>query len=176
MTDGSVLLSAHFDAIIIGTGQAGPALAARLVGAGINVAVVERHQFGGTCVNTGCTPTKTLIASARVAYVARRAASFGVDIGGAVSVDMVRVKARKDKVAGRSSSGVEAWMRGLETCTVYQGHATLEGSDKVRVGAECVSVDTGTTGIGIGIDCESGDRVAKRQPPSLGRGAYSQHR
>jgi len=92
-----------FDAIIIGTGQAGPSLSARLAGAGMKVAVIERKLFGGTCVNTGCIPTKTLVASARAAYMARRAADFGVMIDGTVTVDMKKVNARKDDVAGRSN-------------------------------------------------------------------------
>ena len=91
-----------YDAIIIGTGQAGPALARRLVAAGWNVAIIERKLFGGTCVNTGCTPTKTLVASAYAAHVARRAADYGVTIEGAVNVDMKAVKARKDAVVAPS--------------------------------------------------------------------------
>ena len=127
-------MSKHFDAIVIGTGQAGPPLAARLSDADMSVAVVERHRFGGTCVNTGCTPTKALVASARVAHVARRAAEFGVDVNGPVTVDLSRVKARKDEIAGRSSSRVEHWVRNLSHSSVYQGHARLEGSQRVRVG------------------------------------------
>src|SRR6266403_4569266 len=99
---------ANYDAIIIGTGQAGPALARRLVGAGWKVAIIERKLFGGTCVNTGCIPTKTLVASAYAAYLARRAADFGVNTG-PVTVDMKRVKARKDEISGRSRTGVESW-------------------------------------------------------------------
>jgi pyruvate/2-oxoglutarate dehydrogenase complex dihydrolipoamide dehydrogenase (E3) component len=90
----------HYDAVIIGTGQSGPSLARRLVAAGQKVAVIERKFFGGTCVNTGCTPTKTLVASAYAAYLARRAGDYGVTIGGPVGVDMKAVKARKDAVAG----------------------------------------------------------------------------
>ena len=127
-------MTTQFDAIVIGTGQAGPPLAARLAGAGMQVSIVERHQFGGTCVNTGCTPTKTLVASARAAYMAGRAGDFGVNISGPVSVDMKKVKARKDTIAGRSSRWVESWMRSLENCTVYEGHARLESSRTVRVG------------------------------------------
>jgi len=130
-----------FDAIIIGTGQAGPALAARLSGEGMKVAVVERRRFGGTCVNVGCTPTKTLVACARMAHMANRAADFGIDIGGGVSVDMARVKARKDKVAGRSSAGVENWMKGLDNCTVYEDHARLEGATTVSVGEELLETE-----------------------------------
>src|SRR3954471_23347727 len=96
-----------FDAIIIGTGQAGPPLARRLAGAGMRVAIVERHLFGGTCVNTGCIPTKAMVASAYAAHLARRAADFGVAVAGAVRVDMTRVKARKDAISGQSREGVE---------------------------------------------------------------------
>ena len=127
-------MTTQYDAVVIGTGQAGPFLAAHLAGADMRVAVIERHRFGGTCVNTGCTPTKTLVASARVAHVARRAAEFGITLDGSVSVDMKRVKARKDEVAGRSSSGIESWLKGLANCTVYEGHARLEGAQTVRVG------------------------------------------
>src|SRR5437763_8570719 len=112
-----------FDAIIIGTGQAGPSLAFRLAGAGMKVAVVERHLVGGTCVNTGCTPTKTLVASARVAHQARRAADFGISIQGPVSIDMPAVRARKNAVVAASRTGLEKWLRGMEHCTVSQGHA-----------------------------------------------------
>ncbi|CAG2159605.1 FAD-containing oxidoreductase [Cupriavidus numazuensis] len=125
-----------FDAIIIGTGQAGPALAERLSGAGMKLAVIERARFGGTCVNTGCIPTKTLIASAYAAQLARRAAEYGVTIGGPVAVDMKRVKARKDEISGRSSNGVEQWVRGLANTTVYQGHARFESAHSVRVNGE----------------------------------------
>src|SRR5579872_2744211 len=110
--------SATFDAIIIGAGQAGPALASRLTGAGMTVAMVERHLFGGTCINTGCTPTKTLIASAKVAHQARRAAEFGVHIGGGVAVDLRAAKARKEAVVSHSRNGVENWLRSMERCTV----------------------------------------------------------
>ena len=129
-------MTTHYDAIIIGTGQAGPALAARLAGDGMNVAIVERDRFGGTCVNTGCTPTKTLVASARVAHMARRAGDFGVLVEGSVSVDMNRVRARRDKVAGDSSRGVERWLKGLDNAAVYQGHARFESESTIRVGDE----------------------------------------
>src|SRR5271168_5025289 len=94
---------AAYDAIIIGTGQAGPALARRIAGLGMQVAVVERGRFGGTCVNTGCTPTKTLVASAYAAQLARRGAEYGFSVNGDVRVDMKRVKARKDEISGRSN-------------------------------------------------------------------------
>jgi len=126
-------VSRHFDAIIIGTGQAGPSLAARFAAAGMAVAIIERHKFGGTCVNTGCIPTKTLIASAYAAHVARRGAEYGLVVNGDVRVDMKRVKARKDEVAGRSTRGVEEWLRGLKNCTVVQGHARFQSSRTVVV-------------------------------------------
>src|SRR6516164_3323147 len=123
----------NYDAIIIGTGQAGPALARRLAGAGWKVAILERHLFGGTCVNTGCTPTKTLVASAYAAHLARRAADFGV-VTGPVSVDMGRVRARADAVVRASREGVERWLRSLPRCTVIHGHARFEAPDVIRVG------------------------------------------
>ena len=129
-------MTASFDAIVIGTGQAGPPLAARLSDAGMKVAVIERKHFGGTCVNTGCIPTKTLVASAYAAQLARRAAEYGVDIGGQVGVDMKRVKARKDEIAGRSREAVESWMRGLASARVYHGHARFESAHRVRVNDE----------------------------------------
>ena len=134
-------MSQRFDAIIIGTGQAGPALAARLSGAGMKVAVIERARFGGTCVNTGCIPTKTLVASAYAAHLARRAAEYGVMIGGPVTVDMKQVKTRKDQISERSSRNVENWMRGLEHCTVYEGHARFESANTVRVGGELLEAE-----------------------------------
>src|SRR5262252_9066473 len=113
----------NYDAIIIGTGQSGPALARRLVAAGWKIAIIERKLFGGTCVNTGCTPTKTLVASAYAAHVVRRAADYGIAIAGAVTIDMPKVKARADAVVGASSAGVERGLRTLKGCTVYQDHA-----------------------------------------------------
>ena len=124
----------QFDAIVIGTGQAGPGLAGRLAAVGQKVAIVERKLFGGTCVNTGCIPTKTMIASAYAARLARRAADFGVAIDGAVEVDMKRVKARKDEISGKSRTGVEAWLKGMRNCTVYEGHARFESPSVVSVG------------------------------------------
>jgi len=134
-------MSARFDAIIIGTGQAGPPLAARLSEAGMKVAIIERKQFGGTCVNTGCIPTKTLVASAYAAQLARRAPEYGVDIGGQVRVDMKRVKARKDDIAGRSREAVETWMRGLANGTVYLGHGRFESAHSVRVNDELLEAE-----------------------------------
>jgi pyruvate/2-oxoglutarate dehydrogenase complex dihydrolipoamide dehydrogenase (E3) component len=134
-------VSRHFDAIIIGTGQAGPSLAARLADSGMAVAIIERHKFGGTCVNTGCIPTKTLVASAYAAHVARRGAEYGFDVTGDVRVDMKRVKARKDQVSGRSNKGVEEWLRGLKNCTVIQGHARFQSSRTVVVNDEMLEAD-----------------------------------
>jgi pyruvate/2-oxoglutarate dehydrogenase complex dihydrolipoamide dehydrogenase (E3) component len=131
----------HFDAIIIGTGQAGPSLAARLATAGMTVAIIERDKFGGTCVNTGCIPTKTLVASATAAHVARRGAEFGFVVNGDVRVDMKRVKARKDEISGRSNRGVEEWLRGLKNCTVIQGHARFESSRTVVVNDEVLQAE-----------------------------------
>ena len=129
------------DAIVIGTGQAGPFLAARLAGSGMKVAIIERKLFGGTCVNTGCIPTKTLIASARTAYLARRAADFGVMISGTVTVDMKKVKARKDDIAGRSNHEVPDWMKKISNLSVFKGHARFEGPRTVRVGDEILEAD-----------------------------------
>jgi pyruvate/2-oxoglutarate dehydrogenase complex dihydrolipoamide dehydrogenase (E3) component len=134
-------MATEFDAVIIGTGQAGPSLAGRLAGAGMKVAIVERHRFGGTCVNTGCIPTKTLVASARAAHVARRAGEYGVVIHGPVSVDMKKVKARKDEVASASNRGVEKWLKGMENATVYEDHARFEGPRQVRVGDDLLEAD-----------------------------------
>jgi pyruvate/2-oxoglutarate dehydrogenase complex dihydrolipoamide dehydrogenase (E3) component len=134
-------VSRYFDAIIIGTGQAGPSLAARFAAAGMTVAIIERHKFGGTCVNTGCIPTKTLVASAYAAHVARRGAEYGFVGNGDVRVDMKRVKARKDEVSGRSNKGVEEWLRGLKNCTVIQGHARFQSSHTVVVNDEVLRAD-----------------------------------
>ncbi len=131
----------HFDAIIIGTGQAGPSLAAKLAGAGKKIAIIERNLFGGTCVNTGCIPTKTLVASARAAYMARRASDFGVMIDGSITVDMKKVKARKDNLSGLSNTGLEKWLKNMKNCTVYEGHARFEASHTIRVGEEHLTAE-----------------------------------
>jgi pyruvate/2-oxoglutarate dehydrogenase complex dihydrolipoamide dehydrogenase (E3) component len=130
-----------YDAIIIGTGQAGPSLAGRLAAADMKVAVIERKLFGGTCVNTGCIPTKTLVASAYAAHMARRAADFGISIDGAVRLDMKAVKARKDMVSAKSRDGVENWLRHLERCTVYDGHARLVSPRQVVVGDQVLEAE-----------------------------------
>jgi pyruvate/2-oxoglutarate dehydrogenase complex dihydrolipoamide dehydrogenase (E3) component len=134
-------MATTFDALVIGTGQAGPALAARLSSHGITVAVVERHKFGGTCVNDGCTPTKAMVASAYVAHMARRAAEYGVVGNGSPSVDMKRVRARKDEIVRNSSEGVENWMEGLKNARVYRGHARFTGKHSVEVNGNELTAD-----------------------------------
>src|SRR5271154_3785262 len=131
---------ADYDAIIIGTGQAGPALAWRLAGAGMRVAIVERKLIGGTCVNTGCIPTKTLVASAYAAQLARRGAEYGIGTG-SIGVDMAKVKARKDKVMLDDRKGVEDWLDGMEGCTVFRGHARFEDAHTLRVGDHVLNAD-----------------------------------
>ena len=130
----------HFDAIIIGTGQAGPPLAARFADADKTVAIIERHKFGGTCVNTGCTPTKTLVASAYAIHVARRGAEFGFDTGD-LCVDIKRVKARKDAASTSSSKGVEEWLRRTAKCTVIEGQARFQSANTVLVNDELLQAD-----------------------------------
>jgi pyruvate/2-oxoglutarate dehydrogenase complex dihydrolipoamide dehydrogenase (E3) component len=130
----------RFDAIIVGAGQAGPSLAGRLTDAGLTVAVVERKHVGGTCVNTGCIPTKTLVASAYAAQLARRGAEYGVGAG-PVSVDMGKVKARKDGVMLADRSGVESWLEGMKGCTLIRGHARFEDPNTMRVNDELISAD-----------------------------------
>jgi pyruvate/2-oxoglutarate dehydrogenase complex dihydrolipoamide dehydrogenase (E3) component len=132
-------MSKTFDAIIIGAGQAGPSLAGKLTAAGMKVAFVERHLFGGTCVNTGCTPTKALVASAEVAHQARRASEYGVRLQGEISVDLRAVKQRKDEIVAASRNGVESWLRGMERCTVFDGHARFESAKEVRIGDSLIS-------------------------------------
>jgi pyruvate/2-oxoglutarate dehydrogenase complex dihydrolipoamide dehydrogenase (E3) component len=130
-----------FDAIIIGAGQAGPPLAVRFGEAGMKVAIVERKLFGGTCVNVGCTPTKTLVASAHAAHLARRAAEFGVVLAGDVGIDMKRVKARQDAVVRAQREGVEQWVGSQPNCSVYRGQARFESAKQIRVGDELLSAD-----------------------------------
>ena len=130
-----------FNAIVVGAGQAGPALVGRLANAGMSVAIIERHLFGGTCVNTGCTPTKTLVASAEVVHQARRAAEFGINIEGAISTDMRAVKARKDAIVGTSRTGLEVWLRGMKNCTVFKGHARFESPHELRVGEDLIAAE-----------------------------------
>ena len=133
-------MTKKFDAIVIGTGQAGSPMAGRLTAAGMSVAVIERHLVGGTCVNTGCKPTKTLVASAYAAHLARRGADFGV-ITGDLQIDMKRVHARSQKISidGRVSN--ETWLRGMERCTLIFGHARFESAHTVRVGDELLEAE-----------------------------------
>ncbi|TGT75245.1 FAD-containing oxidoreductase [bacterium M00.F.Ca.ET.159.01.1.1] len=128
-----------FDAIVIGAGQAGTPLAGRLNAAGMSVALIERKLVGGTCVNTGCIPTKTMVASAYAAHLARRAADYGVTVAGTVGVDYKAIKARKDKVSGASRTGLETWIAGMEKCTLYRGHARFESPNTVRVGEDLLT-------------------------------------
>jgi pyruvate/2-oxoglutarate dehydrogenase complex dihydrolipoamide dehydrogenase (E3) component len=127
-------MTTEFDAIIVGAGQAGPSLAGRLTGSGMKVALIERKLFGGTCVNTGCMPTKTLVASAYAARLARRASDYGVVTDSAIRIDMPRVKARADKVSSSAREGVRGWLDGMQGCTVIEGHAVFEAPHVVRVG------------------------------------------
>jgi len=131
----------NFDAIVIGTGQAGPSLAFRLAGKGLKVAVIERHLVGGTCVNTGCTPTKALVASAYAAHMARRAAEYGVAIAGEIDVDMKRVKERKDAIVVLSRDGLTLALENAENITLYHGQARFLSPREVETGAERVRAD-----------------------------------
>ncbi|MGG6241513.1 FAD-containing oxidoreductase [Nodosilinea sp. AN01ver1] len=132
-------MTQSFDAVIIGAGQAGPPLAGRLTAAGMTVALIERNLLGGTCVNTGCTPTKTLVASAYAAHLARRAADYGVVISGAIAVDMAQVKARTRAVVANSRSGLENWLGSMERLTLFHGQARFESANTLRVGDELLS-------------------------------------
>jgi pyruvate/2-oxoglutarate dehydrogenase complex dihydrolipoamide dehydrogenase (E3) component len=134
-------MATKYDGIIIGTGQAGPSLAGRLASAGMKVAIVERKRFGGTCVNNGCIPTKTLVASARAAHIARHAGEYGVRIASSIAVDMKKVKERKDAVVRRSNEGVEKWLKSTENVTVYEGHARFAGAHQLSVGNELLEAD-----------------------------------
>ncbi|MFY9314708.1 MAG: FAD-containing oxidoreductase [Burkholderiales bacterium] len=122
----------RYDAIVIGAGQAGPALAARLGAEGLKTAIVERQLLGGTCVNTGCIPTKTLVGSARAIHMARRGGEFGFSAGD-VKVDMKAVKARKDGVVRQSSEGLAAWIAGMKNVTLIWGHARFTAPRTLEV-------------------------------------------
>jgi len=153
-----------YDAIIVGAGQAGPGLAGRLTAAGMKVALVERKLFGGTCVNTGCTPTKTLVASAYAAYLARRAGDYGVSLGGTITVDMKKVKVRQDTVVRNSREGLESWLTSLRNCTIYRGHARLESASQVRVGNDLLTAQR--------IFLNVGGRANVPDLPGIGQVAY----
>lgn len=132
------MVTLSFDAIIIGTGQAGPSLAARLASEGQQVAIIEKSMFGGTCVNNGCIPTKALVASARTAHVARRAQEFGVNISGEIQVDMQRVHERMKEISSASNKGVEGWLDGLDGVTVIRRQARFEANDTIRAGEQLI--------------------------------------
>jgi len=153
-----------YDAIIIGAGQSGPSLARRLAAAGQRVAIVERKLFGGTCVNTGCTPTKTLVASAYAAHLARRARDYGVTIEGRVGVDMRAVKARKDAVVDASRRAVERSLKSLQGCTVYEGHARFCSARTIAVGGAELRSDR--------IFINVGGRATIPSVPGLDRAPY----
>jgi pyruvate/2-oxoglutarate dehydrogenase complex dihydrolipoamide dehydrogenase (E3) component len=157
-------MTTRYDAIIIGTGQAGPSLAVRLAGARMKVAIIERKRFGGTCVNTGCIPTKTLVASARAAHMARRAAEYGVMIESPIAVNMKKVKERKDAIVRSSNEGVEKWLKGTENLMVYEGHARFEDVHRVRVGDELLEADE--------IFINVGGRASTPPLPGLDRVSY----
>jgi pyruvate/2-oxoglutarate dehydrogenase complex dihydrolipoamide dehydrogenase (E3) component len=131
----------EFDAIIIGTGQAGPPLATRLAASGLDTAIIEKGKFGGTCVNTGCTPTKTLVASARAAHMARRAADFGVQINGLIQVDMKKVNERKDQLVRLSNEGLEQRLKNTENLTVFEGQARFTGPKTIEVNQQELTAD-----------------------------------
>ena len=153
-----------FDAIVIGTGQAGPHLTARLASAGMKVAIIERQLFGGTCVNTGCIPTKAMVASAYAIHMARRAADFGIQVGGSIRADMPQVKARKDAISGESRTGLEKYLRGMKNCEVFQGHARFESPREVVVGADTLTADR--------IFINVGGRAAVPEMPGLEQVEY----
>lgn len=157
-------MTEQFDAIVIGTGQAGPSLAVRLGEAGRKVAIIERKNVGGTCVNVGCIPTKTLIASARAAHVARHAADYGVITQGGVKVDMAKVKARKDEMVGESKGGVTKWLEGTKGVSLIRGHARFEGAHTVRVGERLLEAPQ--------IFINTGGRAAVPAIPGLANVSY----
>lgn len=133
-------MAERFDAIIVGAGQAGPFLAQRLTAAGQTVAVIERKLAGGTCVNYGCIPTKTLVASAHAAHLARRGGDFGIGTGD-VTIDMAKVKARKDKVSGDDRRGLESMLENTDGCTYIRGHARFEGPHQMSVDGRLLEAD-----------------------------------
>ena len=156
-------MTRRFDAIIVGAGQAGPALAGRLTAAGRKVALIERHLVGGTCVNTGCKPTKTLIASAYAAHLARRAADYGVVTSG-VGIDMPKVAARARKIILDSRQSIEDWLAGMEGLTYLRGHARFEGRHRIRVGDDLLEAPQ--------IFLNVGGRAAVPDMPGIGEVDY----
>lgn len=154
----------RYEAIIIGTGQAGPSLAARLAASGMRVAVIERGKFGGTCVNTGCTPTKTLVASAYAARMLQRAPEYGIYVSGGAHVDLSRVKARKDAVVEQSRTSLESWLSSLANVSVYRGHARFVGPQTVSVGTDTLS--------GERVFIDVGGRPTVPQLPGIDRVPY----
>jgi pyruvate/2-oxoglutarate dehydrogenase complex dihydrolipoamide dehydrogenase (E3) component len=151
-------MNRSFDAIVIGAGQAGPSLAARLAKAGMTVAIAERHLLGGTCVNTGCTPTKTMVANAKVAHVVRDAARFGVHVGDVV-ISLAEVKSRADSVVQNSRDGLHKMLTELPGCTLLQGHARFVSPHEVQVGAEILKADR--------IFINVGNRAARPKLPGI---------
>jgi pyruvate/2-oxoglutarate dehydrogenase complex dihydrolipoamide dehydrogenase (E3) component len=137
ITDGETMKK--FDAIVIGAGQAGPSLASRLAASGRTVAVIERKHVGGTCVNTGCKPTKALVASAYAAHVARRAADYGVVVGGPVTIDMPAVMRRSHQITLDSRHGNENWLEEMTNCVLIRGHARFESGNTIRVGEDLLT-------------------------------------
>ena len=133
-------MTERFDAIVIGAGQAGPALAARLGAEGLKTAIVERKLLGGTCVNVGCIPTKTLVASARAVHMARRGGEYGFAAGD-IRVDMAAVKRRKDGVVKHSSDGLAGWIRGMKNVTLLEGHARFTGPRTVDAGGRTLQAE-----------------------------------
>jgi pyruvate/2-oxoglutarate dehydrogenase complex dihydrolipoamide dehydrogenase (E3) component len=141
LNHGNFIVTRKYDAIVVGTGQSGPPLAARMNREGLKVAIIERHRIGGTCVNTGCIPTKTLVGSARIAALARRAVEFGILIDGAIRADMALVKARKDQVAGDSNRSVTAWLEGMENVDLIRGHARFVSPHAIGVNGEVLEAE-----------------------------------
>ena len=134
-------MNTNYDAIIIGTGQAGPALAGNLAKRGMQVAIIERDKFGGSCINVGCIPSKALIASAHAAHMARECASFGININGSINVDMKQVKARKDRIVAKYNTGIENWLKNIKNCTVYEGHAKFDSQHSIKINDEMITAD-----------------------------------
>ena len=134
-------MTTDFEAIIIGTGQAGPSLADRMNRESVKVAVIERKLVGGTCVNVGCIPTKALVASARAAHMARRGADFGVMVEDSICVDMKRVNARMKEISGQSNKNVTRWLEGMENVTLYRGHARFESPNTVTVNGDTLQAE-----------------------------------